>query len=499
MSSVILSENGLNVHYISDFIQKEDADKYLEKLKTLPFFTPTFRIRGKDIKPRRQVLAYGDSGLSYSFSGTTIEANPWTPLLLELRDKVEKQTACTFNFVLLNLYPDGSSYISHHKDNENELNASFPICALSFGSKRKIEFKKPETPITCINLEHGSYYAMLTPTNEEFSHGIAAEPNIKEIRISLTFRHIISNSAFFPLKKPKLNLDLFSISPEKNLKQEIDSQQADILPKNDWFETYFQNKDQKNMILAEFNLCFGTYVQIALENVFLRIHIRNFKETEQGDHFPTKNGVLMNSQTWDNFVVKLHNFNFLNINETFVSNNQLMFAFLNEEECFLQQVYFLKNSFFYLKASGIKVFKDQILKLKEFSSQITECLCDIILTRVIPNAILNRNNKCTNHLSDESVKTNFLTFFKKELENSVNKVFVCEACNYGSASQFDHKCMIYSMKEKFNLNRYSTILHLNTFLLAKNVTNDCCCHFSHKFFENFNTTFFESYLENVFN
>ena len=72
-------------------------------------------MRGKSIQPKRQVLAYGDTNVNYTFSGTSIPANPWTPLMLELRNRVEKFAACSFNYVLLNLNVDGSSYISQHK------------------------------------------------------------------------------------------------------------------------------------------------------------------------------------------------------------------------------------------------------------------------------------------------------------------------------------------------------------------------------------------------
>ena len=156
MALINIYENGLNVQYASNFIEKESADNYLNQLKTLPFYTLTFKIRGKSAKPKCRVLAYEDDNLSYAFSGTSIPAEPWTPLMLEIQDHVKKFAACTFNFILLNLYTDGSSCISQHKDDESGLDAIFPIVVLSFGAERTIEYKKPHTLTTSVKLEHGS-------------------------------------------------------------------------------------------------------------------------------------------------------------------------------------------------------------------------------------------------------------------------------------------------------------------------------------------------------
>ena len=47
-------------------------------------------------------VAYGDPGLTYTFSGVTIPAKPWTPLLLQIKEHIESTTEKVFNFVLVN-------------------------------------------------------------------------------------------------------------------------------------------------------------------------------------------------------------------------------------------------------------------------------------------------------------------------------------------------------------------------------------------------------------
>lgn len=51
--------------------------------------------------PRKQAT-YGDAGLTYTYSGVSRTACPWTPTLEYIRDAVTKATGQTFNFVLIN-------------------------------------------------------------------------------------------------------------------------------------------------------------------------------------------------------------------------------------------------------------------------------------------------------------------------------------------------------------------------------------------------------------
>lgn len=51
--------------------------------------------------PRKQAT-YGHAGLTYTYSGVTHLACPWTPTLEYIRDAVTKTTGQTFNFVLVN-------------------------------------------------------------------------------------------------------------------------------------------------------------------------------------------------------------------------------------------------------------------------------------------------------------------------------------------------------------------------------------------------------------
>lgn len=78
-------------------------------------------------------------------------------LITELRDKVERETACTFNYVLLNLYKDGNDYISHHKDNESCLDSTFHVIVLIISMHKELLNLEDPTfpPRTWFTLQHG--------------------------------------------------------------------------------------------------------------------------------------------------------------------------------------------------------------------------------------------------------------------------------------------------------------------------------------------------------
>lgn len=142
----------------------------------------------------RQLAAYGDSALMYKFSGLTVSCKPWSPLLLDIKSTVEEISGSSYNFVLINRYKDGNSCIGQHKDNENTLSASSPICSASFGEKRSMIFKRPKCDDYKIELEDNSLLVMKPPTNKYWTHGIPREKESKGVRVSLTFRKMVTSN-----------------------------------------------------------------------------------------------------------------------------------------------------------------------------------------------------------------------------------------------------------------------------------------------------------------
>lgn len=148
---------------------------------------------GKRHLQPRLTAWYGDSGKSYSYSGTEMHSLPWTNLLLELKRRVEQFTGAEFNSVLLNLYRDHRDRMGFHSDNERELGPEPVIASLSFGETRTLLFKhkrRKDLPLKSISLTSGSLLLMKGRTQQNWNHGINSESRPCGERINLTFRRI---------------------------------------------------------------------------------------------------------------------------------------------------------------------------------------------------------------------------------------------------------------------------------------------------------------------
>ncbi|KAF2358126.1 Alpha-ketoglutarate-dependent dioxygenase AlkB-like [Trinorchestia longiramus] len=146
--------------------------------------------------PRRQAT-YGDTGLTYTYSGITTPARPWPPTLAAVRDAVQAATGYKYNFVLVNRYKDGKDKMGEHKDDEKELDAGVPIASVSLGQPRHFYFvhqdarsKKRGIPKVTLTLGDGSILLMRQPTNHYWYHSLPPRASATHARINLTFRAV---------------------------------------------------------------------------------------------------------------------------------------------------------------------------------------------------------------------------------------------------------------------------------------------------------------------
>ncbi|XP_033748685.1 DNA oxidative demethylase ALKBH2-like [Pecten maximus] len=192
----------LDCSYTTLYSRSEADDLISECERSLEYYTGQMTrvfVFGKWHNIPRKQAAYGDDGLSYSYSGNTVAAKPWTPLLNNIRDRVSNATGFTFNFVLVNRYKDGRDHIGEHRDDERELVPRHPIASLSLGQPRNFVFKHAKSrgknatqkiaPVT-IKLGHGSLLMMNYPTNTHWYHSLPQQKSLLGVRINMTFRKI---------------------------------------------------------------------------------------------------------------------------------------------------------------------------------------------------------------------------------------------------------------------------------------------------------------------
>ncbi|XP_067650376.1 DNA oxidative demethylase ALKBH2-like [Haliotis asinina] len=198
-----ITRNNLDCDYLQLYSRSE-ADELLAECERVIEYNSghlaRVQIFGKwhDI-PRKQV-AHGDAGLTYSFSGNTVHARPWLPLLDTIRNKISSITGKEFNFVLINRYKDGCDHIGEHKDDEKDLVKGHPIASLSLGQPRDFVFKHQDArgknasrkinPVK-IELQHGSLLMMNHPTNSFWYHTLPQRKKLSGVRVNMTFRKMV--------------------------------------------------------------------------------------------------------------------------------------------------------------------------------------------------------------------------------------------------------------------------------------------------------------------
>lgn len=160
---------------------------YFDCLRTSCDWQPEqVKVFGKWHTLTRKTAWYGT--VNYRYSGQIKIAQPWLPVLDEIRAIVQNLTGDTYEGVLLNYYPDGSSHIGWHADDERDLIPGAAIASVSFGATRRFDLRHRDGETHSINLENGSVLLMAGKLQKYWKHRIPVQKKIKEGRINLTFR-----------------------------------------------------------------------------------------------------------------------------------------------------------------------------------------------------------------------------------------------------------------------------------------------------------------------
>jgi alkylated DNA repair dioxygenase AlkB len=181
------------VHYHGRIFTDQEARSYHDALKTgVTWQNDEVMMFGKLIVTARKVAWYGDAGFSYTYSGTTKQALPWTPELRELKAIAEERTGAVFNSCLLNLYHDGREGMGWHSDDEKSLVRDGCIASMSFGAERRFSFRHKRTKgIVSVLLESGSLLVMAGETQSHWHHQLPKSAKVTSPRINLTFRTMV--------------------------------------------------------------------------------------------------------------------------------------------------------------------------------------------------------------------------------------------------------------------------------------------------------------------
>ena len=179
--------------YSPQWVDAGRGERWLRELiAQTPWTQPCLRLYGKSFAVPRQLAWYGDPEAHYRYSGVTNRPLPWTPLLSDIRQRLEQQLGLPLNGVLLNLYRDGQDAMGWHSDDEAALGPEPVVVSLSLGATRRLDFRpKGSGRIQhSIDLEHGSLLVMGGATQHHWQHQIARARKVSMPRLNLTFRLI---------------------------------------------------------------------------------------------------------------------------------------------------------------------------------------------------------------------------------------------------------------------------------------------------------------------
>lgn len=152
---------------------------------------------GKTHRQPRLHAWYGDPGSHYTYSGIALQPLPWTPLLLDLKDRLEALSGTAFNSVLLNYYRDQNDSMGMHSDDEPELGPAPVIASLSLGEVRKLIFRhryRRDLEALHLPLAPGSVLLMRGSTQRCWKHGINKQKKPCGPRLNLTFRRVLASA-----------------------------------------------------------------------------------------------------------------------------------------------------------------------------------------------------------------------------------------------------------------------------------------------------------------
>ena len=188
----LLSCDG-EANYYGVVLELDEADYFLAHLLNhIAWKHDGAIIFDKKVITKRKVAWYGSQAFDYTYSKVTRSALPWTPQLLDLKNKIEAISGETFNSCLLNLYHTGDEGMAWHSDSERQLKRNGAIASVSLGAQRKFAFKHKATKVTHASmLQHGSLLVMQGETQTHWLHRLPPTKTVNETRVNLTFRTVV--------------------------------------------------------------------------------------------------------------------------------------------------------------------------------------------------------------------------------------------------------------------------------------------------------------------
>lgn len=180
------------IEYYPNLFSLATANELFTKLQNeILWKQDNITVFGKNHLQPRLTALFGNEGKPYGYSNIVMQPHSWTPLIIFIKEEVEKICNENFTTVLLNNYRNGQDSNGWHADNEKELGRNPIIASVSFGAERVFQLKHNKLGLKQnIVLQHGSLLIMKGATQHFWKHQVPKTAKQTEPRINLTFRII---------------------------------------------------------------------------------------------------------------------------------------------------------------------------------------------------------------------------------------------------------------------------------------------------------------------
>lgn len=194
IDSRVISLKGASMHLVEGFLAPCEAQALFTTLRgEIAWQQEEIVMYGQSRPIPRLSAWYGDSGVSYSYSGIAAHPEIWTPSLRRIKQKIEAFSQCRFNGVLINLYRNGQDSVSWHSDNELSLGKDPVVASLSLGETRRFQLKHRtlRNERYAMDLAAGSLLVMQKGMQKNWLHQVPKSSRALGERINLTFRLVV--------------------------------------------------------------------------------------------------------------------------------------------------------------------------------------------------------------------------------------------------------------------------------------------------------------------
>ncbi len=174
------------IDYVSKFIP-EPQKLFDQLMETLPLRMHEVVVFGQRHYQPRQVCWHGPE--SFTYSGLTLDPDPWTDELLEVQALLLAHLGIEFNSVLVNHYRDGKDSVGWHADDEESFGPEPIIATISLGEPRLFCLKRKDgSERKRMILEGGSLFVMGKTVQRDWLHSVPKTKIPVGPRLSLTYR-----------------------------------------------------------------------------------------------------------------------------------------------------------------------------------------------------------------------------------------------------------------------------------------------------------------------